>query len=385
MANLSFQDAEKIIRENPKQADALAFEAREFLKTHPEVSPADLPQPILDGKAISEAYSYLREQHEDSQMGKSGEIDRSAIPEGLAGAPLLALAFLQRPKTMREDRDYQKIEEKLKKEWLKNNNAKDFSSKEGLDYLYGSYDDKTKTSIHKEAEEAFRNNPKFQKKVERYDKEQKKIYKNHEDDPKWQEYGNSTQSEIKDRIELLEKKSKYTTPLKLSEKELGEYQNEIAERVRKKTREEFEQKNPEQAKKYFEKIDAERRKREEKTGTSNISMPSSQGATTNISSPTTSQAGQLPSPSFPSGKRGIPKKSPLKNPLKGIENPFGFGKIGSKTAGKVALRGLAAFLFNPVVIALALIVIATFAIVLLGVAPGAPSSPESTTTAPAAP
>lgn len=385
MANLSSQDAEKIIRENPKQADALAFEAQEFLKTHPEVLPADLPQPILDGKAISEAYYYLRDQHEDSQMGKSGEVDRSSIPEGLVGVPLLAVAFLQRPKTMRDDGDYQKIEGNLKKEWLKNNNAKDFSSKEGLDYLYGSLDDKTKTSIHKEAEEAFRNNPRFAKKIERYDKEQKKIYKNHEDDPKWQEYRDGTQSEIKDRIELLEKKSKYTTPLKLSKKEHEEYQNEIAERVRKKTREEFEQKNPEQAKIYFERIDAERRKWEEKTGTTSVNMPGAQSATTNFSSPTTSQTGQFPSPNFPSGKRGAPKKGLFKNPLKGLKSPFGFGKIGSKTAGRVALRGLAAFLFNPVAIALASVIILTFVIVMFGGAPGSPSSPESTTPAPAGP
>ena len=112
---LSFQDAEKIIRENPKEADALAFEYREFLKTHPEGLPADAPKSVLDGKAISEAYYYLREQHEEQQARDTGKIDTSNIPTTLTALPILAASFLARPKIMQDDRDYQKIEEKLKK------------------------------------------------------------------------------------------------------------------------------------------------------------------------------------------------------------------------------------------------------------------------------
>jgi len=177
MAELSFKDAEKIIRENPRQADELASVAQEYLRTHPDAGPADTPQSVLDGKAISEAYTYMREQHEDSQIQTEGVVDQTKIPSGLANTPLMAAMFLIKPKTMEDDRYYQEIENKLKNEWLKNNPGKDFASKEGLDYLYGSLDDRTKTSLHKEAEESFRNDSRFKKQVERYDKEAQKIYK----------------------------------------------------------------------------------------------------------------------------------------------------------------------------------------------------------------
>jgi len=106
---LSFRDAEKLIRENPQQADALAFEAQKYFESHPGSLPTDIPKSVLDGKAISEAYSYLREEHENLQMSQEGGIDPSKLTADLAEVPLLAAAFFVKPKIMEDDRDYQKL------------------------------------------------------------------------------------------------------------------------------------------------------------------------------------------------------------------------------------------------------------------------------------
>ncbi len=276
----NFSEIEKLIRENPKEADARYFEWQQFLKANVQSSPElysieaseefygwakEHPEKNVDpsvwvGKEISEAYYYLREQHEDTQMRENGGIDRSVVPQDLMSVPLLAAAFLQKPKTMQEDKNYQKTEERLRKEWLKNHNAKDFLSKEGVDYLYGSLDDTAKTSISKETEDAFRNNPKFKKRIERYDKETKKTYKNHDSDPQWLNHERNTRLEINDRLALLGKTSEKS-------------QQEIIQRVQKKHREEFTRRHPEKARVYFEKIEAETIKREEKEKKSSSNSP----------------------------------------------------------------------------------------------------------------
>lgn len=201
-------------------------------------------------------------------MNRDGVVDKSKVPAYLAAVPTLAAAFLIKPKIMEEDRHYQQIEEGLKKEWLKNNNAKDFSSKEGLDYLYGP-DDKTKPSLGKEAEEAFRKNPKFKQRVERYDKEKKKIYKKPDDDPRILAVRNKIQEEVRARTELLEKKSKNSSQLNLSKEEVERYKKEIATNVTKKHWKDFDQNNPEKNKAYYNMISAPQKSQDQEDNEQN--------------------------------------------------------------------------------------------------------------------
>src|SRR3990167_8975227 len=126
----NFAEMERFIKENPREADAQAFEWQQFLKANTATSPElfsietsedfykwaqehpekNINPSVWKGREISEAYYYLRDQHEDSQMHTDGQIDQSIISPTLIGTPLLAFAFLQRSKTMQEDGDYQKIE-----------------------------------------------------------------------------------------------------------------------------------------------------------------------------------------------------------------------------------------------------------------------------------
>lgn len=380
MSELNFQEAEKFIRENPKRADALAFEYQQFLKNHPEISLTDLPQPILDGKAISEAYYYLREQHENHQMQTNGQIDAASVPLELAMLTVLATGFFQRPKIMQDDKDYQKIEDRLGRDWLKKNKAKDFLSKEGVDYLYGSLDENAKTSLRKEAEEIFRNNPKFKKRIERYDREKKKIYKNREDDPEWQLYQRDIQAETDDRLALLEKRTSKTTALKIPKEEFEKYQQEISEQVEKKHHEEFIRKNPEKRKAYLKNIaeDAEEKKAklteyseglmgetgapEEEIRVAMGEQSTGEPRAISASPPTLSQTEPVRSPPFGNPSRGKINQginSVNKLVRGGLNNPF--GKISSKAAAQAGSR-LAVFLGSPagwITIALVLIVVFT--------------------------
>jgi len=284
----SFSQIEKLIKENPRSADAQAFEWQQFLKTNARSSPelysmknseefyrwaSEHPEKNINtsvwvGKEISETYYYLRRRHEDYQMNRDGVVDKSKIPGYLAAVPTLAATFLIKPRIMEEDRHYQKIEEGLKKEWLKNNNAKDFSSKEGLDYLYGS-DDKTKPSLGKEAEKVFRNNPKFKQRVERYDKEKKKIYKKPDDDPRILAVRNKIQEEVRARTELFEKKSKNSSQLNLSKEEIEKYKKEIALNATKKHWKDFDQNNPEKNKSYYNMVSAPQKNQDQEDNDQN--------------------------------------------------------------------------------------------------------------------
>lgn len=402
---ISFQDAAKIIRENPKEADALAFEYREFVRSHPEVPPADFPKPVLDGQAISEAYYYLREQHEEGQIQRTGEVDVSSIPTELLGLPILAASFFERPRIMQDDKDYQGIEERLKKEWLTKNPGKDFSSQEGLDYLHGKiildplrsgiaeqakededwekawaksvdYQYPTGSTLSQEAEKEFRNNPKFQKRVARYDKEAKKIYKKKEDDPGWLAQQGIAQKETYSRLALLKKTQEE------SRDEI--IKNEVIQNVQKKHQESFAQQYPEKARAYFQKIETEQRKQEEKEKTGVIVETSTM---THIPSSRPQVEGQAPQSQL-SGRqsggrfnRGINTINRLARG--GIKNPF--GKIATRAVVQTGLRGLIASMgptLIPILITLIAVVSFTVFIVGFGGAPGAPPSQTTIQTPP---
>lgn len=171
----NFAEIERLIKEHP---EVLSFDTSEEFYAWAAKENVD---PKIWG--VLEAYFDLRDQHEDKQMQEQGEINPSVIPTELIALPILALAFRDRPKIMEDDKNYQKIVEQHKKSWLEKNPGKDFNSKEGLDYLHGSLDNNNAPTLKKDAEQAFRNNPKFKKRVERYDKEKKKVYKNLNEDP----------------------------------------------------------------------------------------------------------------------------------------------------------------------------------------------------------
>ena len=269
---MNFSELERLIKENPKEADSQAFEWQRFLRLNAEKSPelyfmqtseefykwADShPEKNIDksvwiGKEISEAYYYLREQHEEYQMQENGQVESASMPPGLASTPFLATAFLTRPKIIQEDEDYKKIEGKLKEGWLEKNPGKDFATKDGLDYLYGSLDNPAKQSLSSEAENSFRSNPKFKKRVERYDKEAKKIYKNPKDDRALQIHNDITESHIRARLTNLKTNSENDSP------------EEIRQIIHKKSLEEFSIKYPEKAKAYSQKIQEQQNPQEKK-------------------------------------------------------------------------------------------------------------------------
>lgn len=191
-----FAKIEQFIRNRPKSADDSVFQWQNFLKRYPEASSIqsreefgawakahNINPDIWSGREIADAYFYLREQHEMTQMQKEGGVDPSIVPQYLIAAPLLASMFFQRKRIMQDDDDYKKIENTLKEDWLKKNPGKDFASKEGLDYLHGSLDNDNNPSLRKDAEKTFRANTKYQKRIERFDREKAKIYKHIDDDP----------------------------------------------------------------------------------------------------------------------------------------------------------------------------------------------------------
>lgn len=250
----NFSEIERFIKERPKEADALAFKWQGFVKQNPEALSfrtaeefhawlAQHPKTDPDiwlGKEIQDAYFYLRSQHEDSQMQTQGIVDPSTPPVNLAilALPVLALAFRDRPKIIEDDKDYQKIAEEQKKLWLGKNPGKDFTSKEGLDYLYGSLDDESAPTLKKDAGQAFRDNPRYRKRIERYDKESKKIYKNIDDDPRVIRTRKEIAAHIKARQGYLKTHEEDKKP------------EDISRLIQKQSWERFVEKHPEKTKKY---------------------------------------------------------------------------------------------------------------------------------------
>jgi hypothetical protein len=367
MSGLSFQDATKIIRENPKEADALAFASQEYFKTHTEESPSDIPESVLNGKVISETYDYLRDQHEDSQMRKEGEIDQLKIPQDLASTVILAAAFYRKPKIIEDDRQYQKIENNLTKEWLEKNPGKDLSSMEGIDYVYGALDDRTKTSLHKEAEEAFRNNPRFKDRVEKYSKEAKKIYKNRKADPKVQLFERNAQREIEARLELQEKTR--NKQIKISKEDFKKSQDKIIGQVNRKYLREFAQNYREKTDVYHEKVKAERAGLKNQPRSRPEANIFTRGSSLSIQASMGDQESQA---SNPSGE-GIGQEltSRLKNRVlnKLLKKQAGkqAGKVAAQAAKKFAIQAGSKLLMNPYVLgaigAIILIAVITFFIV----------------------
>ncbi|MBI4079175.1 MAG: N-acetylmuramoyl-L-alanine amidase [Candidatus Levybacteria bacterium] len=157
---------------------------------------------------------------------------------GVIGAVGMAAVLLskEKPDLMEDDNDYKKIEERRKKEWLEKNNRKDFNSKEGLDFLYGSLDDPTKPSLNTAVEQEFRE--KFDKKAKQYDEKKKRVYKNIDDDPALQ----ATRAKIDTHATARHTLAKAVDP--------SASFDEIHKRVERVELERFAAKHPERAKVY---------------------------------------------------------------------------------------------------------------------------------------
>lgn len=189
----------QLIKESPLEAGVLALKWQEFverypdtasfetigefniwIKDHPEVD-RDALNEILDGKYVQDAYFLLREQHEEEQMRTKGRIDRSVTRADLPHISNLETAYNNQPGIMEDDKDYQKITENLKKHWLEQNPGKDFKSRQGIDYLYGSLGNDKAPTLKEDAEKIFTDNHGI--KAEKYKEAGRIVYSNPHDDP----------------------------------------------------------------------------------------------------------------------------------------------------------------------------------------------------------
>src|SRR3989344_5406992 len=133
--------------------------------------------------------------YSETDSGRQETPSKHGSPAGFLSLPLIMLLG-KKAKLLEEDKEYLKIEKRLKKEWLKNNNKKDFTSEEGLAYLYGNPEKLDAPNLRREAEKWFSEGldvkeetkkqkviEKRAKKLEENEKEKKKIYKNPDNDP----------------------------------------------------------------------------------------------------------------------------------------------------------------------------------------------------------
>lgn len=219
----NFSEIENFIRSNPHQADVLAGKWHEFVRLYPEVLQfesseefytwtAENPNLHVDpdvwvGKEITDAYFYLRGQEEAGMPYETAGHMPGISLDGL-GLAFLATTYLTAPKIIEDDPDYQVIVERTKQEWLQNNPGKDLTDKEGLDYIYGSLEKEgTVSPPHQDAEKEFRANPKYAKRVNRYDKERDKIYLNPKKDPALRQLSQTIEEHTRARFIHLQKEN----------------------------------------------------------------------------------------------------------------------------------------------------------------------------------
>lgn len=114
------------------------------------------------------------------------------------------------PEVIEEDHEYEKIADEEANKWLKEHNQKNFDTKEGMDFLYGSLDDPTKESLDTLSTQRFRG--KFTEKTQYYDKldeERRKIIeKRAEKDNAFVRAREKVKEEYEARVKLLDKQTK---------------------------------------------------------------------------------------------------------------------------------------------------------------------------------
>ncbi|GEM_PF-3896400 len=259
----------EFIRSNPQGAEQRINRWQKFLEVnksgHPELLIVEtfeefnqwlsenpnihVDPTVFHGKEVLNAYFYLKDQHD---LVNPPQVPKEIMPQmqgiNISLLPVtFALAALSKPKIIDDDSDFLKIKDKKEKEWLKNNPGKDFQTKEGLDYLYGSLDDPEAKNLKDEAIEEFRKNPKFEKRWERYEKEKEKIYKDQKKDPFLAANQLETNRETGDRFALFQKENP-----NLSKNELSSKYKEIYIKVEEKNLVNFALKNKKKAEVYSE-------------------------------------------------------------------------------------------------------------------------------------
>lgn len=369
-----FKELERLIKKDLARANALVFKWQEFARQNPDTLPTDTE--TLLGRDMEEVINDMGDRDEDEQMQAHGEFDPSKIPVEFLAQTALALAFRNRPKTIEDDKDYQKIAEQQKKLWLEKNPGKDFTSKEGLDYLHGSLEDENAPSLKKDAEEAFRNNPKYRKRLERYDKESKKVYKNPDDDPRIIRTREEIETHIKARHEYLKTHEEDKKP------------EDVSRIIQKQSWEGFIRRHPEKAKEYGksnidikkahdkEEIKKQLADLEQKTGrqvryVEKIHRPQGMGveeATRRLESIIPSQ----PRPISPERRTTIPQPVGRRLWPQGRRVGSGVGRLGTRlvtqtgmAVGRAAISGGAALLGWWPILLIILICLAVFLIIML--------------------
>lgn len=226
------------IKTNAVSADLAALDWNRFAKNNPQAYTFNQYQQFLEwggskyinaetlrklwqGKEIADAYFYLRDENENKQMQQNGQVDAANENVGSPVFPLLGLPLIflskhyNQSKIMEEDDEYQAIVSQKKSQWLNNNPSKDFSSKEGLDYAYGSLENNETPALEKDVKaeiekrklsnENFRK--RFEKKEKRWEKEKTKVYKNPKDNPLYAYKERQINEHTKERFKLLKKEN----------------------------------------------------------------------------------------------------------------------------------------------------------------------------------
>lgn len=321
------------IRINPVEADLEALDWNRFLKNNPQVYAlnqyeefvkwgkskyinAQALRRLWQGKEITNAYFYLRDEHENKQMQETGEVDLSdkTVDSPFSSLLSLPLAFLAKnydqSKTPEEDQDYKKIKDQKKSQWLEKNPGKDLLNQDGLDYVYGSLENNEPSSLEKETEEEFRK--KHPEKAQKYDKEKKKVYKNINDDPLIINLKAKIEEETRARLD------------KFKEQESPITQKEIKEKVEKKHWQRFVKTNPEKTKAYLTKIANENHPL--KIAYDSIHLPQTP-------KPQPPPIPQIPRPSVPKTQRLTAQLSPLpklKVPRIALNIPISTSGVGQR-------------------------------------------------------
>lgn len=219
-----------------------------WAKNHPQYA-VDLS--LWDAKEVRDA-GYLhhntQEQTEGQTTPAGAEHAQRAFQStfGTAfGLPFLAI----QKELMQDDDDYLHLVEEKRNEWRKNNKTK-VGSQEEIDYVYGALDEKGKSALDREAEESFRQkHTRNQKKIDRYERNKKKIYSRFDkktkkevfrlgDDPAIKHQVKKILAETDARFALAEKNREATT------------KEEIQKRIEKARWEAFVRDHPEKAAAY---------------------------------------------------------------------------------------------------------------------------------------
>lgn len=200
----NFTKIERLILDEPKEADRYAEKWNNFVSRHPAVSHFQFrqefeawatthPREISDtsiwvGKEIRDAYFYLRQRDEEKQMEQTGHVDSHGASPTLETLGFLGAVFLrERPKILEQDPDFKRILDEKADAWLKKHPGKDTASKEWIEYRYGSTENAEAETLYSDAEKEFREkakeNPRYQKRLAAYDEERKKIYDDPQQDP----------------------------------------------------------------------------------------------------------------------------------------------------------------------------------------------------------